>query len=148
MDGAGLLAEPDHPLHGRARLLLQPEGQGQVEQQFRVGRADDPGVEGCVDGEDQVALDPVDLPHRAVVNPQHVAVADRVAVGLLHRIARGAQPTPKPSAFSVVAPMADSRLGCISELAGLTSRFASATGFRSRRANGTCGSPRLDVSGR
>ena len=54
----GLLDEPGHALQRRQRLLLQPEGQREVEHQLGVGRALDAREHDGIDREQQLAAQP------------------------------------------------------------------------------------------
>src|SRR5215216_1021217 len=85
---AHLFDEADRPLHGRRWILLQAERERQVEQQLGICRSLDGGKQGLVYRKRELALEAGEVTHEAVVDPQPLAVAERVAVGLLDRRAR------------------------------------------------------------
>ena len=76
--------EPDRLLDGGRGVVLEAEGEREVEQHLGVGLALDLRIQRRVDGEDEVAFDRGELVDVAVVHEQPVVVAERVAVGLLH----------------------------------------------------------------
>jgi hypothetical protein len=82
---SGLLDESHRPGDGLGRVVLQPVGEGEVEEQLGVGRSLDLGEQrrGHLQGE--VALDGREVDDDPVVHPQPVAMAERMAVGLLDR---------------------------------------------------------------
>src|SRR4029453_13340913 len=82
---ADVLDDPDRARDGGGGGVLEPERQGPGGQELRVRRAADLLVEVRVDGEDEVALHPVELADRAVVHEEPAAVAERGAVRLLDR---------------------------------------------------------------
>ena len=84
-----VLDEPDGRGHRLRRILCQPEGQRQEEEDFRVRRPLDLGVEVGGDLQDQVSLHPREVGNHSVVHPQPPVVAERMTVRLLHRSARG-----------------------------------------------------------
>ena len=84
-----LLDEPDRSCDRGRRVVAQAEGEGQVEEHLGVRGALDVGEQVGVDRHRQVPLDLVEADERAVVHPQPVAVAEGVAVGLLHGRAGG-----------------------------------------------------------
>src|SRR5689334_12946185 len=84
-----LLDDPDRALHRGRRVLLQPQGEGEVEEDLRVRGPLDLGVQVGVDLEHQVTLDVREVADEAVVHPQPSPVPERVAVGLLHGATRG-----------------------------------------------------------
>ena len=76
--------EPDRLLDGSRGVVLEAEGEREVEQHFGVGLALDLRIQRGVDGEYQVAFDRRELVDVAVVHEQPVIVAEGVTVGLLH----------------------------------------------------------------
>jgi hypothetical protein len=84
-----LLDMPDHPLDGRRRIFLQAEREGQIEQYLRIGRSLHVRIQRLVHGEREISLYEVEVAYEAVVDPQPLAVAEGVAVGLLDSRARG-----------------------------------------------------------
>jgi hypothetical protein len=86
-----LLDEADRHFERPDRVLLQPEGQGEMEHDLRVRRALDLGEQGRIDGEHEIPPENVEAGDEAVVHEKPAAVTERVAVGLLHgRADRGA----------------------------------------------------------
>ena len=81
------LDEPDRLFDGGRRVVLEAEGQSEVEQHLGVGLTLDLRIQRRIDGEDEVAFDRAELVDVAVVHEQPVLVAERVAVGLLHSAA-------------------------------------------------------------
>ena len=76
--------EPDRPLDGGRRVVLEAEREREEEQHLGVGLALDLRIERRVDREDEVAFDRGELVDVAVVHEQPAVVAEGVAVGLLH----------------------------------------------------------------
>ena len=70
---------------GGGRVVLEPEGQREVEQDLGIRLAVDGRVQRRVDVEHQIAFDPVEVVDEAVVHEQPAAAAERMAVRLLHR---------------------------------------------------------------
>ena len=64
---ARLLDQPDSPLDGERRVVLEPEREGKEEEQLGVGRSFDRAVERGVDREREVALDTREVANRAIV---------------------------------------------------------------------------------
>jgi hypothetical protein len=83
------LDQADRALDGAGRVVLQPEGQRQEEQQLGVCRSFDLGVEVGVDRQREVTLDRGEVPEEPVVHPQPAAAPEGMAVRLLDRGAAG-----------------------------------------------------------
>ncbi len=78
--------DPVHrPCNSAGRVGLKAEGQREVEEKLRVGRAFDEGIQRRRDVKGEFALDARELANEPVVHPQPAAVPERVAVRLLHR---------------------------------------------------------------
>jgi hypothetical protein len=107
---SGLFDEPDHLLDRRDRIALQSKRESEVEHQLGVGRALDRNEQRVVDRVQELAAHAGELADEAVVHPEAACVAERVCLRLLDRRpgrrADVGQPTPKPSPFVVVAPVA------------------------------------------
>ena len=82
---AGRLDEADRARDRVGRIVLEAVGEREVEEHLGVGRPLDLGVERRIDLEREVALHLVEVADVAVVHPEPAPVAERVAVGLLHR---------------------------------------------------------------
>ena len=82
---ARLLDEPDRLGDRARRIVLEPEGEREVEEGLGIGRALDLREERGIDGDLKVALNRVELADRAVVLPEPAAVPERMAVRLLDR---------------------------------------------------------------
>jgi hypothetical protein len=88
---AALLDQSDRVCERLWGVVLETKREAQIEQDLGIGLALDRGVQGCIDREHEVALDRVKPIDEPVVHEQPAAVAERVAVGLLHgRPDRGA----------------------------------------------------------
>jgi hypothetical protein len=74
-----------HARDGRHRSVLQPETHGQKEHGLRVRRAFQRGEELRIDGHEQIAPYQRKVLDHAVVHEHPAPVAERMAVGLLHR---------------------------------------------------------------
>ncbi len=81
---ADRLDHADRALDRAERVALQTEREREVEQHLRVRRAGDPVEQRRVDRQQQLAPVGVEAVEHAVVDEQPAAVAERVAVGLLH----------------------------------------------------------------
>jgi lysylphosphatidylglycerol synthase-like protein len=79
------LHEPDRPRHRARRIVLQPETQRQIEQHLGVGSPLDLAKQRLIHRQHQVALDRREAADEPVVHPQPAAMAERMAVRLLHR---------------------------------------------------------------
>src|SRR5262245_59775856 len=86
---ADVLDVADGALYRTGRVVLEPHGEGEEEEDLRVRGALDPRIQARVDGENELALDERELSDQTVVHPQPVPVPERVAVRLLHRRAGG-----------------------------------------------------------
>ena len=82
---ADLLDEADRARHGGGRILLEPEGQGEEEEDLGVARSADEGIELRIDGQHELALDLGETAICAVVHPEPFAVPEGMAVGVLDR---------------------------------------------------------------
>ena len=82
--GGDRFDEPDRLLDSGRRVVLEAEGEGEIEQHLGVGLAFDLRIQRRVDREYQVAFDRRELVDVAVVHEQPVVMAERVTVGLLH----------------------------------------------------------------
>ena len=80
-----VLDEPDRTLHGARRIVFETERHGEVEEHLRVGRSLDQRVQRRIDREREIALDGEPVVDQPVVHPEPLAVAERMAVRLLHR---------------------------------------------------------------
>jgi hypothetical protein len=78
------LDEPDRQLHGPYGVLLEAVRQGEMQDDFRVGRPVHLGEQLRVDRQHQVTPQPLESGDVPVVCEQPAAVAERVAVRLLH----------------------------------------------------------------
>jgi hypothetical protein len=78
-----------HALQRSERVLLQTEGQRQIEEHLRVGRTQDVGEELGRDLHQQLPADLLHLEDLAVVHEQPLLVAEGMAVRLLHGGQRG-----------------------------------------------------------
>src|SRR5450432_3815302 len=87
MPAGDRLDETDGLLDGGRRVVLQAEGQGEVEQHLGVGLALNLREERGVDAQYQVTLDLGELVDVSVVHEQPAVVAKRMTVGLLYRAA-------------------------------------------------------------
>ena len=95
------LDEPDRPLDGAGRVVLEPEREREVEEHLGIRRPLDLRVQRRVDREGQVALDRGELADQPVVHPEPVLVAERVAVRLLDRAAVDARMCANTSGVDV-----------------------------------------------
>src|SRR3954447_24701377 len=71
------LDQPDRLRDGGRRVVLEAEGDGEIEQDLGVGLATDQGKQRRVDGEDEIAFDRVELVDVSVVHEQPAAMAER-----------------------------------------------------------------------
>ena len=131
------LDQPDHPGRPRPAGPLEAEGEGQEEHHLRVGRSLDRRVERGSTAR-RVAPMSVESARCAVVHPQPAAVAERVAVRLLHRRAgRGPDVGEEQRGADVVrrarAGCGRSRPGRRCGRAGVSSLVARTSRRRSRR---------------
>ena len=76
--------KPDGALHGAWRVVLEPEREREEEEHLRVGRALDRRIQLGIDRQHELALHPREVADEAVVHPEPAAVAERMAVRLLH----------------------------------------------------------------
>jgi hypothetical protein len=83
-----LLDQPERAGNRGGRILVETKRQPEEEENLRVGRALDERIEPRIDREHEVALHLQPIRNNAVVRPQPLAVAERVAVRLLHRRSR------------------------------------------------------------
>ena len=67
------------------RIVLEAEREREIEDNLGVGRARDLSEQRRVDGEHQISSHQVEVGDESVVDEQPAAVAERVAVRLLHR---------------------------------------------------------------
>ena len=81
----GRLHEADRPLQAAQGIVLQSEGQRQVEERLGVRRPRDAVEQGRLDRHQQLAPHRLEAREHAVVDEQPLAVAKRMAVALLHR---------------------------------------------------------------
>src|ERR687897_477787 len=84
----GVLDEGDHTLDRGNGIVLEPEGQGEVEHRLGVGRAFDRVEERVVDRQHELTPKARELANQPVVHPQPPPMTERVRVGLLDRRAR------------------------------------------------------------
>ena len=80
-----LLDQADRALQRADRVVLEPEGQRELEHHLGVRRAVNVRKERRVDGQHEIAPNVAEAAEVPVVREQPAAVTERVAVRLLHR---------------------------------------------------------------
>src|SRR4029078_1739797 len=82
---ADLLHEADRALDRSRRVLLETEGEREIEEHLGVGRALDQRIECRADLEHEITLEGEPVADEPVVHPEPLAVVEGMAVRLPHR---------------------------------------------------------------